>query len=64
MNKRRKGKKPAGAKAPGKAKKASSLLAQKKAVQKGKGNICINFKCKLRRAGCYGSEGCPGFMGR
>ncbi len=26
--------------------------------------ICVNFECKLRRAGCYGYEGCPGFKAR
>ncbi len=23
--------------------------------------ICVNVTCKLRRAGCYGAEGCFGF---
>jgi hypothetical protein len=23
--------------------------------------ICFNMECKLRRAGCYGYEACPGF---
>lgn len=27
-----------------------------------KNNICKNSKCKLRKAGCRGFEGCPGFM--
>ncbi len=27
-------------------------------------NICFNAECRLRRAGCRGFEGCPGFMGR
>lgn len=26
--------------------------------------ICVNFECKLRRAGCYGYEGCPGYKAR
>jgi 16S rRNA (guanine527-N7)-methyltransferase len=26
--------------------------------------ICVNFECKLRRAGCFGFEGCPGYMSR
>jgi hypothetical protein len=26
--------------------------------------ICINVECKLRRAGCKGFEGCPGYKGR
>lgn len=27
-------------------------------------NICINLDCRLRRAGCKGFEGCPGFKAR
>jgi hypothetical protein len=23
--------------------------------------VCFNMECKLRRAGCYGYEACPGF---
>ncbi len=26
--------------------------------------ICVNFECKLRRAGCYGCEGSPGFKAK
>ncbi|MBI4683699.1 MAG: hypothetical protein HY755_00690 [Nitrospirae bacterium] len=27
-------------------------------------NICTNPSCRLRKAGCRGFEGCPGFMSR
>ncbi len=27
-------------------------------------NICFNTECRLRKAGCHGFEGCPGFKGR
>jgi hypothetical protein len=26
--------------------------------------ICTNVECKLRKAGCKGFEGCPGYKGR
>jgi hypothetical protein len=26
--------------------------------------ICTNVECKLRRVGCKGFEGCPGYKGR
>lgn len=26
--------------------------------------ICTNVECKLRKAGCTGFEGCPGYKGR
>ncbi len=26
--------------------------------------ICSNMECKLRRAGCYGYEGCPGYKSK
>lgn len=27
-------------------------------------NICINSSCRLRKAGCRGFEGCPGYMSK
>lgn len=27
-------------------------------------NICMNTSCKLRKAGCRGFEGCPGYKGK
>jgi hypothetical protein len=26
--------------------------------------VCTNAECKLRRAGCKGFEGCPGYKGK
>jgi hypothetical protein len=34
-------------------------------IHSGKGfNSCANFSCRLRKAGCGGFEGCPGYMSR
>jgi hypothetical protein len=27
-------------------------------------NICANASCRLRKAGCRGFEGCPGYKGK
>jgi hypothetical protein len=27
-------------------------------------NICTNVSCRLRKAGCRGFEGCPGYMAK
>lgn len=27
-------------------------------------NICANFSCRMRKAGCKGFEGCPGYMSK
>jgi hypothetical protein len=27
-------------------------------------NICTNASCRLRKAGCRGFEGCPGYKGK
>ncbi len=29
-----------------------------------KDNICTNASCRLRKAGCRGFEGCPGYKGK
>jgi hypothetical protein len=29
-----------------------------------KNNICANASCRLRKAGCRGFEGCPGYKGK
>jgi len=29
-----------------------------------KNTICANASCRLRRAGCSGFEGCPGYKGK
>jgi hypothetical protein len=28
----------------------------------GKKTICANRECRLRKAGCRGFEGCPGYL--
>lgn len=33
-------------------------------AQKSSLTICINVECKLRKAGCKGFEGCPGYKGK
>jgi len=33
-------------------------------IQKSSLTICTNVECKLRRAGCTGFEGCPGYKGK
>jgi hypothetical protein len=30
----------------------------------GYANICTNASCRLRKAGCRGFEGCPGYKGK
>lgn len=35
--------------------------SQKENKAESKKVICFNMECKLRRAGCYGYEACPGF---
>jgi len=30
----------------------------------GYANICTNAACRLRKAGCRGFEGCPGYKGK
>jgi hypothetical protein len=32
--------------------------------QKSSHTICTNIECKLRKAGCKGFEGCPGYKGK
>jgi hypothetical protein len=27
-------------------------------------NICSNFSCRMRKAGCRGFEGCPGYLAK
>jgi 16S rRNA (guanine527-N7)-methyltransferase len=36
---------------------------KKTATPQAKG-ICVNFECRLRKAGCFGFEGCPGYKAR
>jgi hypothetical protein len=42
--------------------KTSKKRKEKREIQKGqKRSICSNADCRLRRAGCMGFEGCPGY---
>jgi len=38
--------------------------ALKEEVQGTVINICTNASCRLRKAGCRGFEGCPGYKGK
>jgi hypothetical protein len=35
--------------------------AKKESIKGRDYTICVNRDCKLRRKGCKGSEGCPGY---
>jgi hypothetical protein len=37
---------------------------QKRSVKKSVISTCSNADCKLRRKGCSGFEGCPGYKGK
>jgi len=37
---------------------------QKRCTEKKVPSICANKDCKLRKRGCKGFEGCPGYKGR
>jgi hypothetical protein len=46
-------------------KKKFKKQKEKKESMKEKGStVCTNVECKLRRAGCKGFEGCPGYKGK
>ncbi|HWR59350.1 MAG TPA: 16S rRNA (guanine(527)-N(7))-methyltransferase RsmG [Thermodesulfovibrionales bacterium] len=47
--------------APGATEGDCNLLPTKRGNTKTV-NICFNVECRLRKAGCLGFEGCPGFM--
>lgn len=41
------------------------LRIKNKDVPQGQAmNICTNVSCRLRKAGCRGFEGCPGYMSK
>ncbi|NWF98086.1 MAG: hypothetical protein HXY52_04025 [Nitrospirae bacterium] len=44
----------------------NSRVNKKKALESADKveNICMNASCKLRKAGCRGFEGCPGYKGK
>jgi hypothetical protein len=33
-------------------------------IAEGYANICTNASCRMRKAGCSGFEGCPGYKGK
>jgi len=37
---------------------------EKEMPRKQPASICANIHCKLRKAGCKGYEGCPGYKGK
>ncbi|OGW51448.1 MAG: hypothetical protein A2Y81_07495 [Nitrospirae bacterium RBG_13_43_8] len=45
-------------------KKVVTREKQKDLPKKPNSTICTNVECKLRKAGCKGFEGCPGYKGR
>jgi len=45
-------------------KKEDKQKKKRKAAKESNITICTNVECKLRKAGCRGSEGCPGYKGR
>jgi hypothetical protein len=45
-------------------KKAVKKQKQKDSLKEPNITICTNVECKLRKAGCRGFEGCPGYKGR
>ncbi|MDP2755519.1 MAG: hypothetical protein Q8P40_14175 [Nitrospirota bacterium] len=47
-----------------KKKEVKKLEGIKKLSKEAYITICTNVECKLRRAGCKGFEGCPGYKGK
>jgi hypothetical protein len=45
-------------------KKVVKKQKQKDSTKKPASTICTDVECKLRKAGCKGFEGCPGYKGR
>jgi hypothetical protein len=46
-------------------KKIAARSTDRKSRQGEKGRpICVNKECKIRRAGCEGSQECPGYRGK
>jgi len=52
-------------------KKPDAIITEKSPRESGAGGgrrdteyLCVNAECKLRKKGCRGFEGCPGFKGR
>lgn len=36
-------------------------VAEKSCCEEKAKHVCVNKKCKLRKAGCQGSPSCPGY---
>lgn len=45
-------------------KSSASSTIEKVDIKQKNINICFNLECRLRKAGCKGFEGCPGFKAR
>ncbi len=45
-------------------KKEDKQKKKREAVKEKYITICRNVECKLRKTGCRGFEGCPGYKGR
>lgn len=45
-------------------KSSASSTIEKVNIKQKNTNICFNIECRLRKAGCKGFEGCPGFKTR
>jgi hypothetical protein len=45
-------------------KKEDRRKKKREAAKEKNFSICTNVECKLRKAGCRGFEGCPGYRGR
>jgi hypothetical protein len=44
--------------------KKKSLKKPETPFQRAPLSICTNVECRLRKAGCTGFEGCPGYKGK
>ena len=45
-------------------KKPEHSYKDRRGLSQKDANICFNLNCRLRRAGCHGFEGCPGFQAK
>jgi hypothetical protein len=49
----------------GKKTQGESKRLNKREIHLGQAlNICGNFSCRMRKAGCRGFEGCPGYLAK
>jgi len=56
--------KPSGAKEKGRTPLKKRSAEPEKTAVSYRENICTNASCRLRKAGCRGFEGCPGYKGK